>query len=142
MQPELYLLRNISQFQGSTVTKSTRGTSSFPGLQRPAQRSTHIPPLEEPGSSARHPSKPIFPHLPTRVSEQLESLVDDLNTPWFGDLIPDSLTTLVILLTKERTTTNPEELLFEAIYEGLVRDHYWGLSAHPLHPVDRGVGHN
>jgi hypothetical protein len=68
--------------------------------------------------------------------------VDDLNVPWFGDLIPDSSTALVILLTKGRTTTNSEELLFEAIYEGLVRDHYWGLSAYLLHLVDRGVGYN
>lgn len=59
------LLRNIRQFQGSTVTKSTGGTSNFPRLQRPAQRSTHIPPLGEPGSNARHPSESIFPPLPT-----------------------------------------------------------------------------
>jgi hypothetical protein len=130
------LLRNIRQFQGSTVIESTERTSSFHGLQRPTQQSIHIPPLGELGLSTRHPSEPIFPPLPTRVSEHLEPLVDDLNAPWFGDLIPDSSTALVILLIKGRTATNPEELLFEAIYEGIVRDHYWRLSAYPLHPVD------
>jgi hypothetical protein len=136
------LLRNIKQFQNSTVTESTRGTSNFHGLQKPTQRSTHIPLLGEPGFSARHPSELIFPPLPTRVLERLEPLVDDLNVPWFGDLILDSSTALVILLTKGRTTTNSEELLFETIYEGLVHDHYWGLFAYPLHSVDREVGHN
>jgi hypothetical protein len=88
-----HLLRNIRQFQGSIVIESTRGTSSFFGLQRPAQRSTHILLLGELGSSARHPSEPIFPPLPTRVLEHLEPLVDDLIAPWFRDLIHDSSTT-------------------------------------------------
>jgi hypothetical protein len=33
------------------------------------------------------------------------------------------------------------ELTFQAIYEGLSRDRFWGLSTYPRHPVDQGVGH-
>jgi hypothetical protein len=113
------LLGSVKQFQGSTIVKTIGRASSFLGLQRLAQRATHIPPLGETESNARHPSESIFPPLPTRVSDHLESLV-----PWFGDSIPDSSTALVILLTKGRIATNLKKLFFEAIYEGIIYDHY------------------
>jgi hypothetical protein len=110
-------------------------------FQRPAKRYRQIP-FSGPGSSPRNPSAPIFPSLATRILHRPAPSMENPDEPWFGDLQLDSSTTLVVLLQKGRTQDNPKELLFEAIYEGLTSDWYWGLYTYPIHLIDHGVGHN
>jgi hypothetical protein len=67
--------------------------------------------------------------------------VENLLTPWYGDLLHDTSTSLVIVLQKGQMEDGGPELTFQVIYEGLSRDQSWGMDAYPRHPIDRGVGH-
>jgi hypothetical protein len=111
------------------------------GPQRPAQRPRTMPQHGQPGSGPRFPSLPIFPSLPLRAPPQPTPSATDLLAPWHGDLLHDTSTSLVILLQRGQIEDGSLELIFQAIYEGLSRDQFWGLSAYPRHPVDQGVGH-
>jgi hypothetical protein len=111
------------------------------GPQRPAQRPRTMPQHGQPGSGPRFPSLPIFPSLPPRAPPQPAPSATDLLAPWHGDLVHDTSTSLVILLQRGQIEDDGLELTFQAIYEGLSHDQFWGLSAYPRHPVDHGVGH-
>jgi hypothetical protein len=111
------------------------------GPQRLAQRLRTMPQHGQPGSRPHFPNLSIFPSLPLRAPPQSVPSATDLLAPWYGDLLHNTSTSLVILLQRGQIEDGGPELTFQAIYEGLSRDQFWGLSPYPRHPVDQGVGH-
>ena len=94
------------------------------------------------GSSARYPSLPIYPALPTRVPDRPTPSQENPNLPWFGSLICGESQVLIHLLLRGRIEEGGPVMMFELTHEGDNFDNYWGMDAYLLHPARNGVGHN
>lgn len=114
-----------------------------PRAQRPRLSSVLV--FAQPGTGPHYPGPPLFPPLPTRVSQRpIPSTEDRSQVPFIGDLLRDQANVLAQFLWVGRTEEGGPIRYFEATYEGANDDQYWGMIARPIPPME-GVptwGHN
>ena len=96
--------------------------------------------LNPPRCDAYHPTLPIYPPMPTQVSDRPGPSMENPNLSWFGDLIHGQSHVLHQILWKGRIADNRPILLFELTFEGNNFDGIWGPNTMAYHPRYGGIG--